>query len=54
MVNYPDFKSTIEPKEFIRKGKVNDWEEVFTSKIEEKFNKWIADNLKDTDLTFPN
>ncbi|XP_018397878.1 PREDICTED: sulfotransferase 4A1-like [Cyphomyrmex costatus] len=54
MVNQPSPRSTMEPKEFIRKGKVNNWKELFTPEIEEKFNKWIADNLKDTDLIFPN
>ncbi|KYN41324.1 Sulfotransferase 4A1 [Trachymyrmex septentrionalis] len=54
MVNQPSPRSVMEPKQFVRKGKVNAWKETFTPEIEEKFNKWIADNLKDTDLRFPN
>ncbi|XP_014481471.1 PREDICTED: sulfotransferase 1C4-like isoform X3 [Dinoponera quadriceps] len=38
---------------FIRKGIVGDWIENFTPEIEIKFNKWIAENTKDTDLIFP-
>ncbi|XP_011684332.1 PREDICTED: sulfotransferase 1C4-like [Wasmannia auropunctata] len=45
--------SMIKPEEFIRKGKIGSWKKLFTIEIEEKFNKWITDNLKDTDLTFP-
>ncbi|XP_011684337.1 PREDICTED: sulfotransferase 1C4-like [Wasmannia auropunctata] len=54
MVNQPSPSSTMNPEAFIRQGQVNSWKEMFTSEIEEKFNKWVADNLKDTDLTFPN
>ncbi|XP_067213356.1 sulfotransferase 4A1-like [Linepithema humile] len=43
----------MKPEKFIRQGKTGGWKEIFTPEIEEKFNKWIADNLKNTDLTFP-
>ncbi|XP_072747004.1 sulfotransferase 1B1-like [Anoplolepis gracilipes] len=42
------------PKVFIRQGKTDGWKELFTLELEKRFNKWIVDNLKDTDLIFPN
>ncbi|XP_039312928.1 sulfotransferase 4A1 [Solenopsis invicta] len=52
MVNQPS--PNMQPDMFIRQGKVGGWKEWFTPEIEEKFNKWITNNLKDTDLAFPN
>jgi len=54
MVNQPSFDIVISPDTFIRQGTTRGWKKVFTPEIEEKFSKWITDNLKDTDLTFPN
>lgn len=53
MVNQASISSAIKPEAFIRQGKIGGWKEMFTTEIEEKFSKWIADNTKDTDLTFP-
>ncbi|XP_011883394.1 PREDICTED: sulfotransferase 4A1-like [Vollenhovia emeryi] len=53
MVNQPSPNGTIKSELFIRQGKIGGWKDMFTPEIEEKFSKWIADNLKDTDLTFP-
>lgn len=53
MVNQASPHNQMKEEMFIRQGKVGGWKEVFTPEIDEKFNKWIADNLKDTDLTFP-
>ncbi|XP_036149357.1 sulfotransferase 4A1-like [Monomorium pharaonis] len=44
----------MKPNMFIRQGKTGSWKEIFTPEIEDRFDKWITDNLKDTDLTFPN
>ena len=40
---------------FIRKGKVGGWKEDFKDypELEEKFDKWVEDNMKDTDIVFP-
>lgn len=54
MVNQPSPSSTMESEMFIRQGQVDSWKKVFKPELEEVFNKWIADNLKDTDLRFPN
>lgn len=55
MVNTPSPKvyETLEPSLFIRQGKVGGWKEVFTPELEAKFDAWIKENLKDTDLKFP-
>ncbi|XP_043204618.1 sulfotransferase 1A1-like [Amphibalanus amphitrite] len=37
---------------FIRKGKTGDWKNYFTPEMNEKFDKWVAEKLKGTDLTF--
>jgi len=52
MVNQPS--TAIQPDMFIRQGITGGWKKVFTPELEEKFSKWITDNLKDTDLAFPN
>ncbi|XP_072745736.1 uncharacterized protein [Anoplolepis gracilipes] len=52
MVNRPTRR--VDPKVFIRQGKTDSWKELFTPELEKRFNKWIVDNLKDTDLIFPN
>ena len=37
---------------FIRKGKTGDWMNHFTPQMTEKFDKWLEEKLKGTDLTF--
>ncbi|KAL6426788.1 hypothetical protein ACFW04_009252 [Cataglyphis niger] len=54
MVNQGAPGQKIKPESFIRQGKTNNWKEIFTPELEKKFNEWIVDNLKDTDLVFPN
>lgn len=53
MVNVPSTGANMNQNIFIRRGIVGDWKAHFTPEIEAKFNKWIADNTKDTDLVFP-
>jgi len=53
MVNQPSPDTVIPSDVFIRQGTTDGWKKMFTSEIEERFNKWITDNLKDTDLSFP-
>ncbi|TGZ54343.1 Sulfotransferase 1C4, partial [Temnothorax longispinosus] len=53
MVNQPTSDIVMPPEMFIRQGTTGGWKKVFTLEIEERFSKWIADNLKDTDLAFP-
>lgn len=38
---------------FIGKGLVGGWKELITPEIEAEIDEWIAENLKDSDLTFP-
>lgn len=37
---------------FIRKGQVGDWQNYFSPETNEKFDKWIAENLDITGMTF--
>ena len=37
---------------FCRKGKAGSWKECFTPEMNEKFDKWLAEKLKGTDLRF--
>lgn len=55
MVNYSELKACgiIKENSFIRKGKNGDWKNIFTPELETKIEKWIEENLKDTDLRFP-
>ncbi|EZA54169.1 Sulfotransferase 1C4 [Ooceraea biroi] len=53
MINQAAPGSPLKPEDFIRQGKTGGWAEVFTPELEKRFDKWIADNLKDTDLRFP-
>ncbi|KYN08201.1 Sulfotransferase 1C4 [Cyphomyrmex costatus] len=53
MVNQPISDIVIKSNAFIRQGTTGGWKQMFTPEIEEKFNKWITDNLRDTDLAFP-
>ncbi|CRL07158.1 CLUMA_CG020149, isoform A [Clunio marinus] len=52
-----EFKTNIDSEQynkvkFIRKGCVGDWQNYFTSEINEKFDKWIEEQLKSSDMTF--
>ena len=38
--------------DFCRKGKVGSWKECFTPEMNEKFDKWLAEKMKGTDLKF--
>ncbi|XP_072943670.1 sulfotransferase 1C4-like [Epargyreus clarus] len=38
---------------FLRKGKVGGWREDFDDEMRQQAERWIADNLRDTDLRFP-
>ncbi|KAJ0180696.1 hypothetical protein K1T71_004100 [Dendrolimus kikuchii] len=38
---------------FIRKGKAGGWRDYFDEEMTEQAERWIADNLRDTDLRFP-
>lgn len=55
MVNLLDLKECglIKTGTFIRKGESGGWEDMFTEELNAKANKWIEENLKETDLTFP-
>ncbi|XP_065570702.1 sulfotransferase 1C4-like [Artemia franciscana] len=37
---------------FVRKGKTGDWQSHFTTEMSFRFDKWIAENSKDTSLIF--
>jgi len=58
MVNHSEFRACgilppFDKKSFIRKGGSGDWKNIFTPELNAKANKWIEENLKDTDLRFP-
>lgn len=38
---------------FVRNGKTDGWKEYFKGELNDRANKWIADNLKNTDIRFP-
>ncbi|CAD0196949.1 unnamed protein product [Chrysodeixis includens] len=38
---------------FIRKGKAGGWRDYFDEEMTQQAERWIADNLRDTDLRFP-
>ncbi|XP_045491378.1 sulfotransferase 1C4-like [Colias croceus] len=55
-VNYDVMKELgimVGAKEFIRKGKAGGWRDYFDEEMTLQAEKWIADNLRDTDLRFP-
>lgn len=43
----------ITPGIFVRKGESGGWTDMFTPDLDAKANKWIEENLKGTDFTFP-
>lgn len=54
MVNGSEYKACgILNKDFIRKGCIGDWKTIFTPELNAKAEKWIEENLRDTDLRFP-
>ncbi|XP_012528038.2 sulfotransferase 1C4 [Monomorium pharaonis] len=53
MVNQPSPDVVMQAEMFVRQGTTGGWKKMFTPQIEEKFSKWITDNLKNTDLVFP-
>ncbi|CAD0196950.1 unnamed protein product [Chrysodeixis includens] len=55
-VNNEELKDSalFDPKEsFIRKGKSGGWRDYFDEEMTQQAERWIADNLRDTDLRFP-
>ena len=40
-------------KTFIRKGKVGDWRNYFTEENNKVWNEWIANNLEENGIIFP-
>ncbi|CAG4988474.1 unnamed protein product [Parnassius apollo] len=55
-VNMDEMKELhwLNPNEtFIRKGKTGGWREYFDDEMTQEAERWITDNLKDTDLRFP-
>ncbi|CAK1581650.1 unnamed protein product [Parnassius mnemosyne] len=55
-INYNNLMSTglLNDKEsFIRKGKVGGWRDYFDEEMTEQAQRWIDENLRDTDLRFP-
>ncbi|CAK1581636.1 unnamed protein product [Parnassius mnemosyne] len=55
-VNYDNLKGIgllNEKESFIRKGKVGGWRDYFDEKMTEQAQRWIEENLRDTDLRFP-
>lgn len=38
---------------FVRSGKSGGWREYFDEELNERADKWIQENLKDTDIVFP-
>lgn len=41
---------------FVRNGKttINGWQKEYTPEIIKRVEKWMEENLKDTDMRFPN
>lgn len=55
-VNYEDlreFGMMTKDEVFIRKGKAGGWRDYFDEEMTQQAEKWLEDNLKDTDLRFP-
>lgn len=55
MVNGSELKACgiIDEGNFIRKGTIGGWKDLFTEELNERADKWIEKNLRDTDLRFP-
>ncbi|KAF9802789.1 hypothetical protein SFRURICE_002957 [Spodoptera frugiperda] len=55
-VNYEELREygvLANEEKFMRKGKAGGWRSYFDEEMTQQAEKWIADNLKDTDLRFP-
>lgn len=44
--------STYSKMKFIRKGQVGDWQNYLSPEMNDKFDKWIAENFDGTEMTF--
>lgn len=55
MVNNSELSACgiVEEGEFVRKGGIGGWKNMFTEELDERADKWIKQNLRDTDLRFP-
>ncbi|KAG7208936.1 hypothetical protein KM043_015114 [Ampulex compressa] len=55
MVNSTELKECgiITAGSFVRKGQSGGWKDMFTPELNAKADKWIEDNLRDTDFVFP-
>ncbi|KAM0730293.1 Sulfotransferase 1C4 [Formica fusca] len=55
MVNYSELRACgiIEEGNFVRKGGIGGWKDMFTPELDVRADKWIEENLRDTDLRFP-
>ncbi|XP_029155779.1 sulfotransferase 1C4 [Nylanderia fulva] len=55
MVNMSELRACgiIEKENFIRKGGIGGWKDVFTPELDVRADMWIQKNLKNTDLRFP-
>lgn len=40
-------------EEFIRKGKINGKDDELSPQLEKKINKWISNNLRNSNINFP-
>lgn len=46
-------KNIFKKDNFLREGKSQAWHSLFTPELNVKANRWIEENLKNTDLRFP-
>jgi len=55
MVNGSELRacSIIDDGNFVRKGGIDGWKDLFTPELNTRADKWIEKNLRDTDLRFP-
>lgn len=56
MVNLSELRecNILERESFVRRGLSGGWKDFFTPELENQANQWITENLKNTDLKFPN